>query len=162
MKPKLTSSLCYMAGLQSKAHEERSAVGVYTGLESLEQRFIEIAIKELGIEPNRIVIRDAGGGMRHILFYHSRIAKRLREIVDKSDRIFKRRNELAGAYVAGMFDAAGHKDARGLYIKKIEPKDAVLLQNLEIYTRGNRITNAGSFMELARGFSLLLKAFNLP
>ncbi len=156
MKAKLTPSLCYMAGLQSKSNEERSAVGVSTGMDDIGQKFIEISIKELGIQPNRIIIDDIGGGMQHIYFYHSRICKRLKEIVDSSDKIFRRRNEFASAYVAGMFDAAGHKDRQGLYIKKIEPRDAIMLQNLEIYTRGNRIMNMSSFLELIKKFSIFV------
>lgn len=150
-----------MAGLQSKSNEERSAVGVSTGLDSIEQKFIEIAINDLGIKPNRIVIEEIGGGMRHVLFYHSRVCKQLKDICESSEKIFKRRNELASAYVAGMFDAAGHKDSQGLYMKKIEPKDAILLQNLEIYTKGNRIMNMTSFMTLIKGFSLLLGTMNM-
>ncbi|HUB92430.1 MAG TPA: hypothetical protein VL945_00555, partial [Candidatus Saccharimonadales bacterium] len=152
----LNPAICYMAGLQSKGNEERSAVGVSTGLESIEQKFIEIAVKDLGIEPNRIIIEEIGGGMRHVFFYHSRICRQLKDICEKSDKMFRRRNELSSAYVAGMFDAAGHKDSQGLYMKKIGPKDAVLLQNLEVYTKGNRIMNMTSFMKLIAGFSLLL------
>lgn len=162
MKTKLTPAICYMAGLQSKGREERSAVGVSTGLEGIEQKFIEIAIKELKIQPNRIIIEEMGGGMRHVFFYHSRICKQLKDICDSSDKIFRHKNELSKAYVAGMFDAAGHKDARGLYIKKINPKDAVMLQNLEVYTKGNRIMNISSFIELIKDFSLLLIAIRMP
>ncbi len=161
MKKKLTPALCYMAGLQSKGNEERSAVGISTGLESVEQKFIEIAVKDLEIEPNRIIIREIGGGMRHVFFYHSRICRQLKEISGKSEKVFKRRNELGAAYVAGMFDAAGHKDSGGLYINKIEPRDAVLLQNLEIYTKGNRIMNMTSFIALIKEFSLVLAAMRL-
>lgn len=156
MKTRLTPNMCYMAGLQSKGHEERSAVGISTGLEELEQKFVEITINELKIEPNRIIINETEFGMRHVFFYHSRIYRELKKIVDDSDKIFKRRNELASAYVAGMFDAAGHKDKIGLYINKIGPRDAVVLQNLEIYTRGNRIMNMTSFIKLIKGFSVLL------
>lgn len=162
MKTKLTPAICYMAGLQSKSNEERSAVGISTGLPSIEQKFVEIAIKDLKIQPNRIIIEEIGGGMRHVFFYHSRVCKQLKDICNSSDKIFKHKNELSRAYVAGMFDAAGHKDSQGLYMKKIEPKDAVLLQNLEIYTKGNRIMNMSSFIELIKGFSLLLKALRFP
>ena len=157
MKAKLTPKLCYIAGLQSKAREELSAVGVSTGMESIEQRFIEIAVNDLGIQPNRVVIEEIGGGMRHIFFYHSRVYRRVKEIVDNSDKIFRRRNELSASYVAGMFDAAGHVDKNGIYIKKIEPKDALVLQSLEIYTRGNRIMNMSSFVKFIKESSLLLE-----
>lgn len=162
MKTKLTPTICYMAGLQSKSNEERSAVGVSTGLPSIEQKFIEIAIKDLKIQPNRIIIEEIGGGMRHVFFYHSRVCKQLKDICKSSDRIFKRRNEFSKAYVAGMFDAAGHKDSQGLYMKKIEPRDAVMLQNLEIYTKGNRIMNMTSFIAFIKGFSLLFEAMRMP
>lgn len=149
-----------MAGLQSKSKEERSAVGISTGVNDIGQKFIEISIKELGIQPNRIIIDEIGGDMQHIYFYHSRIYRKIKEVVDKSDKIFKRRNELSREYVAGMFDAAGHKDRQGLYIKKIEPRDAIMLQNLEIYTKGNRIMNISNFIELIKGSSVLLDNLN--
>lgn len=161
MKTKLTPMLCYMAGLQSKSNEEHSSVGVSTGLESIEQRFVDISINKLGIKPNRIIIEEIGGGMRHLHFYHSKIYRDIKKICDDSDKIFRRRNELSSAYVAGMFDAAGHLDKNGLYMKKIMPKDAVLLQNLEIYTKGNRIMNMTAFIELIKEFSLLLEGMRI-
>ncbi len=155
MERKLSTALCYLAGLQNKGREARNAVGISTKLESITQRFVEISINDLGIKPNRIIIEEKTGS-QHVFFYHSRIWKRLHEISENAEKIFKYKNELAAAYVAGMFDAAGHRDRFGLYIKGAGPRDAVLLQNLGIYTRENRIMNVSSFVSLIKGQSLLL------
>ena len=157
---KLTPAVCYVAGLQCNSHEEHSAVGVHTSNTAIEQKFIEISVNELGIPPNRIIIREAGERMRHIYFYHSRICRRLKEVVNSSEKIFKRKNLFSASYIAGMFDATGHVDGRGLYLNRIGPREAILLQNLDIYTKGGRLINPSSFLLLVRGSSILADQFS--
>ncbi len=154
-KAKLSPELCYMAGLMDKGAGEKSEVCITTNFEEVEQRFLEIAVKNLGIKPNRIVIEEKDGGLRRVLFYHSRIAKALRGISENSNRIFIRRNELSAAYVAGLFDAMGHANRNGVYMRRMDPRTALLLEQLGIHTRENRIAGVGSFMELVKGQSML-------
>ena len=161
LKIKLTPAVCYVAGLQCNSHEEHSAVGVHTSNKEIEQKFIEISVNELDIPPNRIIIREAGARMRHIYFYHSRICRRLKDVVNSSEKIFKRKNLFTASYIAGMFDATGHTDDRGLYLKRIGPREAILLQNLDIYTRGGRLTNPKAFLLLVRGSSILADQFSM-
>ncbi len=144
-----------MAGLQCNANEENNSIGIHTNNDEIEQKFIEITVNELEIPPNRIIIRNLGESMRHVYFYHSRVFKRLREVINSSEKIFKRKNLFAASYLAGIFDASGHIDSKGLYIKRISPREAILMQNLDIYTKGGRITNPGAFLMLVRGTSIL-------
>ena len=144
-----------MAGLQCNANEENNAVGIHTNNDEIEQKFIEITVNELQIPPNRIIIRNLGESMRHVYFYHSRVFKRLKEVINSSEKIFKRKNLFAASYIAGIFDASGHIDNKGLYIRRISPREAILLQNLDIYTIGGRIKNPSAFLMLVRGSSIL-------
>jgi hypothetical protein len=155
MKAKLTPSICYMAGLLSKSKNERNAVGIRTGLEELEKKFIEIAMKEFEIEPNRILIEEVDG-KRHIYFFHSRVAKRLNEIIGKEDKVFKVKNTFSSNYLAGMFDAAGGFGKESMYIRDLKPVDEVMLANLGIHTRGGNIMNISSFVSSIKGHSVLL------
>ncbi len=156
MKHKLSPDTCYMAGLFSKSANDRNAVGIVTGLDEVEQRFVQIAIKDFGILPQKVLIEQAGE-RRRIFFYHSRIMKQLNEIATHEERIFRERNALSASYLAGIFDAAGSLRKNGAYINGLTPKDEVMLANLGIHTRDQRILNVSSFIELVNGSSYLLQ-----
>lgn len=154
MKKDLVPNICYMAGLFSKASKkEKNFVSVNTSMIELQQKFIEIAVNELGILPNKIILgreseKSAG-------FYHSRVAKQLQDIVNRETYLFKVPNELSRSYLAGMFDIAGHY--RGsLEISHVNPRDAFMLENLGIHTRGDKIVNISKFVALIKGLSILL------
>ncbi len=154
---KLTPSICYIAGLVSKsAKKEKNSVGIETTISEIEQRFIEIAIKELKIEPTKILI-DEAQGHRHIYFYHSRVAKQLSAIYTREIHAFKKRDNLSASYVAGMFDCAGRIRSGTVSINQILPSDALMLQNLGIYTRGNDIQNIGDFLSFIKDESIMIK-----
>lgn len=155
MKARLRPGTCYMAGL-TRREAERNAVGIATGLEELEQRFIEIAIKEFKIEPNKIIIEELGS-IRRIYFYHSRVARQLAEIRSREDKLFKVRNEFSMSYVAGILDAAGRFSKQGIYIDQLTPQDEVMLANLGIHTRNGRVSNISSLIELTKRYSTLIK-----
>ncbi len=159
MKEKLTPNVCYMAGLYSKAaKKEKNYVSVNTSILELQQRFVEIAVNELGIMPNKIILgreseKSAG-------FYHSRVAKRLLDIVNRETYVFKTVNELSRSYVAGMFDMAGHY--RGtIEIGHVNAKDAFMLENLGVHTRGDKIVNISKFVALIKERSILLSGIDL-
>ena len=149
-----------MAGLQSKSKETRSAVGIRTGILEIEEKFVELCIKELAVQPNRLIIDDEGEE-RHVYFYHSRIYKRIHEIIGKQVRMFRWTNEFSGSYVAGMFDCAGYLHGNSLSIRGITSADAVMLEQLGIRTDGNRIKNITKFIALIKGYSVLLDLMNL-
>ncbi len=159
MKTKLTPNMCYIAGLQSRSSEARSAVGVRTSIQEIEEKFAELCIKELAVPPNRLIIDDEGEE-RHIYFYHSRIYKRLHEVIDNQVRRFRWTNEFSGNYVAGMFDCAGYLHGNSLSIRGITSADAVMLEQLGIRTEGNRIKNITKFIALIKGYSIMLERMN--
>ncbi len=161
MKTKLKPEMCYLAGMQGKGSEVRSAVGVVTTIGAIEEEFIELCIKYLLIPPNRILIEEKGNA-RHIYFYHSQIYRRLKEINDKKARIFTRENELSRSYIAGLFDAAGHIGRNGITIKGMDPSDELILDRLGVHTMHGRILNIRLFITLLKGYSVLFEHVHLP
>ncbi len=161
MRTKLTKGICYMAGLQKNARGEPSKVGVATSINEIEEKFLEISIKELLIQPNRVIMEERDG-VRHVYFYHTKISRMLRQIAEKETKIFLRANELSKSYVAGMFDAAGHISSSRVYIKGLNAKDELMLQQLGVYTRNGSMRNIADFLTLIRGFSILLEHAQLP
>ncbi len=156
MKIKLTANLCYLAGLQDKARFTDRAIGISTRIDELEQRFTEICVKELKIEPNRIIVREEGGS-KQIYFYHSKIYRELLEINSNATRIFRySNNEFSRMYVAGIFDAAGHAEKGRIRINGLTRSDELVLENLGIHTMNGTILNAGPFVKLIKGFSIML------
>ena len=152
-KQELSENICYIAGLFSKSsRKEKSMVAIDTGISEIRERFVQIAVGDLGIIPEKIAIGAGSPGA--VRFYHSRVSKRLLDIVDREAFIFKSRNRLSGNYVAGMFDIAGHY-FHSIEIRHVMPKDALMLENLGIHTRGDKIMNISSFMSLISGFSVL-------
>ncbi len=157
MNTKLTSNICYIAGLVSKSKQaEKNAVGIRTSIGEIEQRFIKIAITELEIEPSKILIEELEGH-RHVYFYHSRVAKRLEEIYSREIHVFKKIDKLSASYVAGMFDGAGRVRSTTMTITPISPNDAFMLENLGVHTRGNEILNIGNFMKLIGKESVMIQ-----
>ncbi len=151
----LTAEACYMAGLYSKSpHTEKSLVCISTGIEELRDRFIEMAVKNLGIGPSKIIMdrEDISAG-----FYHSRVSKQLAGIVARETYIFKTVNEFSRNYLAGMFDISGHVTARGVEIRHVSARDALMLENLGVHTHGDSIRNISAFIEIIRGSSIVAR-----
>ncbi|MDE1823533.1 MAG: hypothetical protein KGI00_05540 [Candidatus Micrarchaeota archaeon] len=152
MTIRLNPSACYIAGLMSRTRE-KGKVAISTSKSAIEQKFIEIAVKKLKVDPKKITIQE-GIGVRNIYFYHSRIAKELQEVREKELFIFKRMNEFSRSYVAGMFDSSGHLQKGTIYINGLTPKDRVMLDNLGIKTLDNRVVNSKSFLDVIKGYSV--------
>ncbi len=160
MKTKLNPDVCYMAGLMNKHVEnENSAIGVRSASDAVIERFVLKAIG-LGIKPNKIVVSEEKGA-KHVLFYHSKLARMARSIREKETRLFRERNELSANYVAGMFDATGRL-SKGVMSMKMDASDQLMLENLGVHTFNSSITSIGSFITLIKGFSALLDTIQLP
>lgn len=149
---KLTSEACYMAGLMNRSHE-KGKVEISTSKTAIEERFIEIAVKRLKIDPTKITIEQAEG-RRNIIFYHSKVAKELQQIREKELFLFKKLNELSRSYVAGIFDSSGHLQEGKIKINGLSPKDRVMLDNLGIKTLDNRVVNGKFFLDVIKGYSV--------
>ncbi|MHB1830608.1 MAG: hypothetical protein ACYCO0_04415 [Candidatus Micrarchaeaceae archaeon] len=155
MKTILTPKICYMAGIYSKGpKKEKNFVSLNTDMEYMQQHFAEIAVNELHIEPSKIII--ARDSRMSVGFYHSRVAKQLQNISSRETYLFKKTNELAKSYIAGIFDASGHFVPDSIEIKHITPSDALMLENFGIHSKGDKILNISKFIALIEGFSLLL------
>ncbi len=154
MKLKLEPYICYLAGLQSRNCGERNAMGIFTKSEALEQKFVGIALKNLKIEPNHVLIEEKDGA-HHVYFYHSRLGAQLRAISDKCNILFKMPTAQTRNYLAGIFDAAGHVSGKGLHISNITVPETVMLENLGVHTSGDRIKDIRIFLALVRGFSVM-------
>ncbi len=159
MKIKLTPELCYMAGLFSKSsHKSKNFVSISTTKEELKERFVEIAIKNLMVEPTKIIVGSDED--KSIGFYHSRIAKQLQNVVSRETFIFKKINNFSKSYVAGMFDISGHIRLGNIEISHIKLDDAFMLENLGVHTKGDAVLNTQKFIDLIRDSSIIIKYLN--
>lgn len=151
MTVKLTPEFCYIAGLVNKGREyERSAIGIFTTLDKMIEKFVETAIK-LGMAPNKILIEDYEG-IKHAYFFNSKLAKQAREAVERETKIFKYKNEFSGNYLAGMFDSSGKMVKGRVIIKGLSANDQLMLQNLGVHTKGSDIMNVSVFLELIKDY----------
>ena len=160
MPTKLSPEICYIAGLLSKSsQEERSMVGVRTTIDDVVENFVEVALR-IGIDTKKIIIEDIEG-TKYVYFFHSKIAKQAREIIEKETKIFKFKNEFSSNYIAGIFDASGRIHNGRVSIGGLSQMDHLMLQNLGIHTRGNSILNISDFFSLIKEKSIVLKNMSM-
>lgn len=160
MKIKLTPTLCYLAGIQSRFNEESGAVGIKTNIDAIEQHFISICLKELGIEPNRILINE-DGGIRHIFFYHSKLKRQLKQIMDNQNKLFRLPTNETRSYIAGIFDGSGYTKDGYLFIHKISRSDELLLESLTVHIKGTKILSIKTFLSIIKGYSILVNVLDI-
>ena len=156
MRAKLTPEICYIAGMLSKTRQgERSMVGINTTIDGVIENFVSFALK-LGVDTKKIMIEDEEG-VKHVYFYHSKLARQAREIIEKETRLFKFKNELSSSFIAGMFDASGNVGRERVFIKNLTKHDQLVLQNLGVHTDGYSIRNIKSFFALISAYSIILQ-----
>ncbi len=161
MELKLTANICYMAGLYSKGSKrQKNFVSINSSVDELRDRFVEIAVKDLGVLPNKIIF-GSGTDKNVVGFFHSRVAKRLIDLEKREVHVFKIDNEFSRSYIAGMFDAAGHFSSDAVEIHNIDTDDAIMLQNLGVHSKGDKILNIVRFVSLIKGKSLLARQFEI-
>ncbi len=155
MRFRLTQELCYFAGLVGRQHwPERSRLGIRTSNKLVEERFVEYAMK-LGVEPNKILISDEGDA-ELMYFYHSKISRMVREVMEMRPELAGKGRGLAEAFVAGTFDANGHMLAVTVSIRGLQSSDELLLARMGIHTVHGKVLNIRDFMRLEKGISALL------
>jgi hypothetical protein len=154
MRFKPTRELCYLAGVMDNWRaDEKSYVGLRTKNGEIVERFVKYAVA-LGVDTRKIMIEQAGE-TQHAYFYHSRIARMIRDTLEKKTTLPGRNRELATCLAAGMFDSKGRVTDRGVYIGRLDRGDALMLENLGVRTSGTRILTIGVFLELVRKESVL-------
>ena len=160
MRFKPTPELCYVAGLAGKSNEpERSMIGIRTQDDEIEERFIKYAIK-LGVDTRKIMIEEQGS-FKHVYFYHSKLAKMIREVMKERASLPKKKGDLAQAFVAGTFDANGHVTPNSITIRKLEKSDELLLELLGVHTVNGRVLSIRALLSVISGSSLLSKRISL-
>lgn len=129
-KLKLSPNVGYMLGIYSVNRMAGQPISVSTGNGDVIERFIKVAIGELGVEPNKIILSEKGAA-----FYNSRLKKLFDRALERRRKTFKYINDYSGSYVAGLFDCNGGFDKKGMFIRDIGVHDGLLLEDLGIHTR---------------------------
>jgi hypothetical protein len=135
MKIKLTPELSYVIGLWRKARCPEG-LGVIGRKDLLEIFTVEALEKELTTSDKLLTEENK------VYFYHSAYRKFFQQIEKEQLERFKYLNEYAANYLAGLFDAVGEVDERGLVsLSSMGRQDAMMLLRLGFGTRkrGDRL-----------------------
>lgn len=129
MKIKLSPELSYLIGLWRKSRCP-DGLGVEGGKEILEIFTQEVLERQLA-PPDKILT-----GEDKVYFYHTAYRKFFQQIETEQLERFKYLNEYAANYLAGMFDAVGAIDERGVVSFGYPTKqDEMMLLRLGFQTR---------------------------
>ena len=124
MKIRLTPELSYIIGLWRKCRSF-DGLGVKAKPKVVEVFSKEVLDNELTTSDK--LLTDKG----KVYFYHSAYRKFFQEIVKDQLYRFRYLNEYAANYLAGMFDAVGEVDEKGIvYFRKGNIEDEMLLLRL--------------------------------
>lgn len=150
MKVKLTPELAYLIGLWRKCHS-REGLGVF-GEEEILQLFSKTVL-ELGLTTSDKLLSED----KKVYFYHSAYRKFFQEVEEDQFERFKYLNEYAANYLAGLFDAVGEIDDKGIvYLKKANRNDEMLLLRLGF---GTRWTNDYLVIKKPKAFLAFIKNY---
>jgi len=129
MKIKLTPELSYVIGLWRKARTSEG-LGVQGGKDILEVFTKEALDKGLTTSDKMQSTEE------RVYFYHTAYRKFFQQVEGEQLERFKYLNEYAANYLAGMFDASGHVDERGVVsLGGANKKDEMMLLRLGFQTR---------------------------
>ncbi|MBU0532845.1 hypothetical protein KKB44_05120 [Candidatus Micrarchaeota archaeon] len=135
MKIKLTPELSYMIGLWRKIRSSEG-LGVIGNKDLLEIFSLESLKNELS-SSDKFVSEE-----EKIYFYHTAYRKFFQQIEKEQLQRFKYLNEYAANYLAGLFDAVGYVDEKGIVsLEKTNRQDEMMLLRLGFGTRkrGDRL-----------------------
>jgi hypothetical protein len=129
MKIKLTPELSYIIGLWRKSRCSEG-IGVQGSLEVAETFSQEVLEKGLTTS-DRLLTGD-----EKVFFYHTAYRKFFQQVEEEQLDRFKYINEYAASYLAGMFDAAGSIDEKGVVsLTRVSKQDELMLLRLGFVTR---------------------------
>ncbi len=129
MKIKLTPELSYVIGLWCKSRSFEG-LGVRGSPDLLEIFSKEVLDRQL-TSSDKLLAQDD-----KIYFYHTAYRKFFQEVEEDQLERFKYLNEYAASYLAGIFDAVGEIDAKGIVsIGRTNRKDEMMLLRLGFITR---------------------------
>ena len=157
-RPQIDPDLCYLLGI-STISTDSPLISVSSGDDHVIETFIKTAIGRLGIDPKKISVEESGA-VKSAGFYNSILKKKLLHLLSERDRIFKYFNNYSGSYYAGIFDARGGIDRKGIFLKHLDPVDVIMLERLGVRVSGRgvfRMRTPSKFAELVRPFSAKFK-----
>jgi hypothetical protein len=135
MKIKLTPELSYIIGLWRKARCTEG-VGVF-GDKNVLEVFMQTVLERQLTTSDKLLTGD-----EKVYFYHTAYRKFFQQVESEELDRFKYINEYAANYLAGIFDASGDIDERGVVsLTKASRQDEMMLLRLGFMTRrrGDRL-----------------------
>ncbi|HID72944.1 TPA: hypothetical protein EYP38_03295 [Candidatus Micrarchaeota archaeon] len=131
MKIKLTPELSYIIGLWRKCRVF-DGLGVKGGKGLLEV-FSKEALEKGLTTSEKLLTDDAG---ESVFFHHTAYKKFFQDIEKDQMQRFKYLNEYAANYLAGMFDAVGDIDDKGIVsMRKMNRNDEMMLLRLGFHSK---------------------------
>ncbi|VVC03876.1 Uncharacterised protein [Candidatus Bilamarchaeum dharawalense] len=155
MKIKLSPELSYIIGFWRKS---RCSEGIGVRGDS---NILEIFSKEV-LDKQLITSEKLLTGEDRVFFYHTAYRKFFQQVEEEELERFKYLNEYAASYLAGMFDAAGTIDERGIVsFGSATKQDEMMLLRLGFVARrrGDRlvIERPAIFLTFIKNYVKLFK-----
>lgn len=157
----LSPDVSYMLGIYS-CNRRREGISLVTKNNNLLERFVQIAVNVLDVDPTKIMIREEEGTFS-ALIYNSKLKKLFEDSLERREIIFKYVNDYSANYFAAIFDCRGGYNEQGLYIMGMDRLDNRVLEKLGFYTKGSLrtyILNTKKFVSFIGDYSLRIKAIN--
>ncbi len=161
-KFKLNPKISYMLGIYGHTKQEGNSISASSDNEDAIEKYIKIALEELGIEASGIKIAN-NGRVTTAMFYHSKARKEFERILGKREKLFKYMNAYALEYLGGMVDScSGMRSCADFH--NIDAKDCMVMENLgfHIVQNGNRyhVWNSSAFVSFVKGHSIKALTLN--
>jgi hypothetical protein len=155
-KLSLNPDVSYMLGIYN-CNSRRDSVCISTSNNEMVERFVKIAVLNLGMKPEYIsVVKD--GDIIEAKINSPKLKKLLEKALESRDRAFKYKNEYSASYFAGVFDYNGAIDRRGIFLRRGSAYDAVLLERLGFHTA----TSAGKiYIKNDKDFVMFIAPFSI-
>jgi len=153
---KINPRIAYFLGLFEYNYSynlNEPIIGIMSRKKEIVEEFISIAINELEIEPNKIIVEHAKE-FDKIYFYNSKLKKLIKRVLERKMHIFKYKNEYSANYLKGIYDAAGGIDKKGVYLLNLKNDDMLVMENLGFHTMQNGsksyLINKNTFLEFIK------------
>ncbi len=162
-KFKLNPKISYMLGIYGHTKQEGTSISASSDNEDAIEKYIKIAMEELGISASSIKIAKHGK-VTTAMFYHSKAKKEFERILNKREKLFKYMNAYALEYLGGMVDScSGMKSCADF--RNIDAKDCVIIENLgfHIMHKGSicHVLNGNAFVSFVKGHSMKALMLNI-
>ena len=158
-KLELNPDVSYMLGTYKTNRKDEPCICLETDNERMLQRFVQIAVQKLGVKPDKMLIETTEVGTK-ALFYNSKLKRLFEQALDDRERIFKYKNEYSASYIAGMFDANGGIDKKGIFIRG-DRTDSMILERLGFHTTNNgvkcHVRNGKQLIAFIKPYSIRLE-----